>query len=353
MLSRRSHLFSISAILFVCIVSLGSAQWTADVTVNSDSLEISETLTFGTDTNVSSVEGPGFPPSPGAVDYLYVGFKYCFDDRPIERYYTIYIDSDGPWLLRIKTNVEFTLEWNGLEAIDDGVYHVSRALYGVDNPREDWGLLRNQSFVNLSAGDYFIRIAKIRESTRTASLVSGQSIAFQTDDCSTGIAIELVSGTEDEATVTRLDTSPVGMSGTNVLPVNWAMDTDAADISTKLCFYYSDEKVKEIGLTEDTIVLGYNDGFGWCISPTQRDTEKNKLWTTTDLFSSTWAIGEESSLNDELTAYDASLILQHIIGLITLSANQQNEKDVDRDEILTVNDVKLILKKVVSLIDEF
>jgi hypothetical protein len=100
-------------------------------------------------------------------------------------------------------------------------------------------------------------------------------------------------------------------------------------------------------------VLGYNDGFGWCISPTQRDTEKNKLWTTTDLFSSTWAIGEESSLNDELTAYDASLILQHIIGLITLSANQQNEKDVDRDEILTVNDVKLILKKVVSLIDEF
>lgn len=54
-----------------------------------------------------------------------------------------------------------------------------------------------------------------------------------------------------------------------------------------------------------------------------------------------------------VTAYDATLVLQHIRGLITLSAEQQDRGDVDGNDILTANDATLILKRVVGLIPKF
>ena len=54
-----------------------------------------------------------------------------------------------------------------------------------------------------------------------------------------------------------------------------------------------------------------------------------------------------------VTAYDTALILQHIRGIIQLSAEQQDRGDVDGDDTLTANDATLILKRVVGIIPKF
>lgn len=50
--------------------------------------------------------------------------------------------------------------------------------------------------------------------------------------------------------------------------------------------------------------------------------------------------------NGKVTAYDVSLIYQHISGLIELSVEQQNGGDVDGEAGLSINDANLILKKI-------
>ena len=67
----------------------------------------------------------------------------------------------------------------------------------------------------------------------------------------------------------------------------------------------------------------------------------------------TYPIPGDASGNGIVSAYDAVLVLQHIVGLITLSAEQIERGDVDGNRTLTVNDARLILRKVVGLIDEF
>ena len=58
------------------------------------------------------------------------------------------------------------------------------------------------------------------------------------------------------------------------------------------------------------------------------------------------------SMNGIIQAYDASLILQHLVGLDTLSAVQQNVGDVTDDNSLSALDAAIILDYVVGLVDE-
>ena len=62
-------------------------------------------------------------------------------------------------------------------------------------------------------------------------------------------------------------------------------------------------------------------------------------------------IGDVSS-NGDVTALDASLILQHLVGLDTLSADQQSVGDVTRDNSLSALDAVVILDHVVGLVDD-
>ena len=59
------------------------------------------------------------------------------------------------------------------------------------------------------------------------------------------------------------------------------------------------------------------------------------------------------SMNGILSAYDASLILQHIVNLIQLSDEQIQIGDVSDNGTLTAYDAALILQKIVGLIDTF
>ena len=54
-----------------------------------------------------------------------------------------------------------------------------------------------------------------------------------------------------------------------------------------------------------------------------------------------------------ITAYDASLVLQHIVGLIELSPNEQEVADVTGDDTISALDAALILQYTVGLITRF
>ncbi len=59
------------------------------------------------------------------------------------------------------------------------------------------------------------------------------------------------------------------------------------------------------------------------------------------------------SNNGEVTAYDAAMVLQHVVGLITLSPKQQKTADVTGDETVSALDAAWILQYTVGLIVEF
>ena len=69
-------------------------------------------------------------------------------------------------------------------------------------------------------------------------------------------------------------------------------------------------------------------------------------------------IGGEFSAGDvsgdrRVTAYDVSLVLQHVVGIITLSPEQQEAADVTGDYNVTALDTALILQYTVGLIAQF
>ena len=57
--------------------------------------------------------------------------------------------------------------------------------------------------------------------------------------------------------------------------------------------------------------------------------------------------------NGTISAYDASLVLQYVVGLITFSPEQQEAADVTGDGTVTALDVALILQYTVGLITQF
>ena len=61
----------------------------------------------------------------------------------------------------------------------------------------------------------------------------------------------------------------------------------------------------------------------------------------------------DASLNSIVQAYDASLILQHVVGSITLNATQQGVSDVSGAAGITAYDASLVLQYVVGLINYF
>ena len=59
------------------------------------------------------------------------------------------------------------------------------------------------------------------------------------------------------------------------------------------------------------------------------------------------------SLNDEVTAHDASLVLRHVVGLIQLSSIQRKNADVTADGTISALDAAMILQHSVGLIEKF
>ena len=57
--------------------------------------------------------------------------------------------------------------------------------------------------------------------------------------------------------------------------------------------------------------------------------------------------------NRQVTAYDAALVFQSMAQLIDLDDDAKNRADVNNDTVIDAEDAKLILRKVVGLIEQF
>ena len=62
---------------------------------------------------------------------------------------------------------------------------------------------------------------------------------------------------------------------------------------------------------------------------------------------------EMSGGDGAVSAHDAVMVLQYVVGLITLTDTQKKTADVSKDGIVTPYDAVLILQYVVDLISSF
>jgi len=135
---------------------------------------------------------------------------------------------------------------------------------------------------------------------------------------------------------------------------------------------YFDGVIDEIRVSD---VVRYSDNFTPPLEPFTPDANTRALWHFDEPICSTSFedssgnsntltgengahIGGELSVGDVsgngyVTAYDASLALQHIVGLITLSPEQQQAADVTGNGTVTALDAALILQYTVGLITHF
>jgi len=135
---------------------------------------------------------------------------------------------------------------------------------------------------------------------------------------------------------------------------------------------YFDGLIDEIRVSD---VTRYSDDFSPPLEPFIPDANTRALWHFDEPICSTlffdssgnnntltgvngahiggeFVVGDVSG-NGNVTAYDASLVLQHIVGLITLSPEQQQAADVTNNNTISALDAALILQYCVGLITEF
>jgi hypothetical protein len=117
------------------------------------------------------------------------------------------------------------------------------------------------------------------------------------------------------------------------------------------------------GETEDSLNLWRWTGLEWegPKTPSSRNPNDNYLLIDSQTAFSDWVIAEalaqrlpgDVSGNGSVTAYDASLVLQYVVGLRGLSDEDRDVADVTGDGNVTALDAALILQYTVGLITQF
>ncbi len=120
-----------------------------------------------------------------------------------------------------------------------------------------------------------------------------------------------------------------------------ALDTDeawkAASLQFEVVNYYQDTT---INIDPVSILVNENSAF------------YTDFWEATGLVFGSFLLGDVSQSGD-ITSFDASLILQEIVGNVYLSGTQQWNADVSGMEGMTAYDASLIQQYMVGLIDVF
>jgi hypothetical protein len=132
----------------------------------------------------------------------------------------------------------------------------------------------------------------------------------------------------------------------------------------KVVGFYKQKGVTGLnGETEDSLNLWRWTGEAWegPKTPSSRNPGDNYLLIDSQTAFSDWVISEDLvqrlpgdvSGNGSITAYDASLVLQYVVGLRELSDEDIDVADVTGDGNVTVLDAALILQYTVGLITQF
>ena len=151
----------------------------------------------------------------------------------------------------------------------------------------------------------------------------------------------------DESTLTS-STIIVAQSGVVNGSITYVSDVAVVAFTPDGSFVFNEQVT--VTLTGDITDIDGNglDGDGDGISEGAPDD--NFLW---EFFIVPVLSAGDVSEDGTVTAYDAVLILQYVVGLIPLSQSQQQIADVSDDGTISAYDAALILRYVVGLIDEF
>ena len=123
----------------------------------------------------------------------------------------------------------------------------------------------------------------------------------------------------------------------------------------------TENSVKYIDQTEGTSVtfmvypydLGETGSYGLYVSSTNMPyTEVASFGVTDSWEEAPYVLGDVDGING-ITAYDASLILQHIAEIKSLSGNNLLAADTDKNSQITAFDASRILQLVAEIIDSF
>lgn len=185
------------------------------------------------------------------------------------------------------------------------------------------------------------------------SVESGYSVSFKTAD---GAAAGTATGTVGNSTGTvykgaaKLELSFTGNAGEQYAVFLLKDSTVPTQGSIK---YIDQTEGSSVKFTVYPYDLGETGSYGLYVSSTNMGYTKVAEFGVTDSWEEApYTLGDVNG-DGYITAYDSSLILQHIAELSSLSGNNLLAADTDKNGIITTYDSSLVLQFVSEIIDSF
>lgn len=185
------------------------------------------------------------------------------------------------------------------------------------------------------------------------SVESGYSVSFKTADGSAaGTATGIVGGSTGTVykDAAKLELSFTGTPGEQYAVFLLKDSTVPTQSSIK---YIDQTEGSSVKFTVYPYDLGETGSYGLYVSPTNMGYTKVAEFSVTDSWEEAPYTLGDVNMDGSITAYDASLILQHIAEINSLSGNSLLAADTDKNGEITAFDASRILQLVAEIIDNF
>lgn len=185
------------------------------------------------------------------------------------------------------------------------------------------------------------------------SVVSGYSVSFKT---ASDAAAETATGTAGGITGTVYkDAAKLELSFTGTPGEQYAVFLlKDSTVPTQRSIKYIDQtEGSSVKFTVYPYDLGETGSYGLYVSSTNMGYTKVAEFSVTDSWEEAPYTLGDVNMDGSITAYDASLILQHIAEINSLSGNSLLAADTDKNGEITAFDASRILQLVAEIIDNF
>lgn len=185
------------------------------------------------------------------------------------------------------------------------------------------------------------------------SVKSGYSVSFKTADGSAaGTATGIVGGSTGTVykDAAKLELSFTGTPGEQYAVFLLKDSTVPTQGSIK---YIDQTEGSNVKFTVYPYDLGETGSYGLYVSSTNMGYTKVAEFSVTDSWEEAPYTLGDVNMDGSITAYDASLILQHIAEINSLSGNSLLAADTDKNGEITAFDASRILQLVAEIIDNF
>ena len=325
--------FSILVLLF--ITSIAQAQWDVEVTITSTDPMVEPVICFsginpaatnGVDADLDVITD--FPPPPVGIPYLISAFK-----GPGLVFFSKDIRANGPWMLVVNTDNNFVLSWDITSVPPDTPLFL--------NPEDGSPIInmREQNSQNFMAGIYVMAI-----DTNTTMLFPVNNFTTS-NPTHTTIDLTWTKPIDEDFAGALIVRSQNPITWSPTAGVSYSIDEVVDSEVIVRCIGADDHSTTpftDTGLSPSTTY--YYRAFAY-------DSEKN--YSIGVEASGTTLLCGDVSGDGNVTAHDAALVLQSVVGLKDLSPDELKAADVTNDGSVTALDAALILQYSVGLITKF